>query len=366
MDRGKILVIVIFTVPTFIALLFITVWLNNFPDTISLSFGEGNALSYSVLEGKLNLILSQENSNKILHINSLLGNTDFSTSSSNFFEISSHRMLGSNELTFTNLALQPTTNASISSSKDIRISLGNPDPGLYYGLLIITTAESKTFVPMNIETNANFARVVIWIVDGIALSIVIWNVIGYYFLYRKDQQARYETKMFAENSFRTKDRSICAKQPEIKGSLDEIISKLQNSRVNSARRELENLKNKYPEVNSELNKNRRYTQAELGQLRNYGSGAYNDTIQRLDNKETAFKLRNYLTTEILEKNVVSGFTAVAFGLIVGFIPLLQSEYINNLRTLGLTDILILVGLGVGVGNLNEAISKVWEKSSTRD
>jgi hypothetical protein len=29
--------------------------------------------------------------------------------------------------------------------------------------------------------------------------------------------------------------------------------------------------------------------------------------------------------------------------------------------MGLTDYLILFGLGVGIGNLNEGISKIWEK-----
>jgi hypothetical protein len=59
---------------------------------------------------------------------------------------------------------------------------------------------------------------------------------------------------------------------------------------------------------------------------------------------------------------VAGITGVAFGLIVGFIPLLQSDYINGLRQLEFTDYMILFGLGVGIGNLNEAISKIWEKS----
>jgi hypothetical protein len=52
---------------------------------------------------------------------------------------------------------------------------------------------------------------------------------------------------------------------------------------------------------------------------------------------------------------------VAFGIIIGFIPLLQNDYIISLRAMGLTDYLILFGLGVGIGNLNEGISKIWEK-----
>jgi hypothetical protein len=52
---------------------------------------------------------------------------------------------------------------------------------------------------------------------------------------------------------------------------------------------------------------------------------------------------------------------ISAGIIIGFIPLVQNDYVSSLRGMELTDYNILFGLGVGIGNLNEAISKIWEK-----
>jgi hypothetical protein len=201
----------------------------------------------------------------------------------------------------------------------------------------------------------------------IALSVVVWNVIGYYFLDRKQEQCKKEAERMIDASYRSKDATISNSLPAIRVSLDEIISKLQGSRVNSARRDLENLKREHTKINSQYNLRNLNTDNDLqAKGRPFHVSSYREILGRLKSDDTKFSLKKYVTTGILEKNIISGFTSIAFGLIVGFIPLLQTDYIINLRMIEWTDVLILIGLGVGVGNLNEAISKIWETSKKPD
>jgi hypothetical protein len=88
--------------------------------------------------------------------------------------------------------------------------------------------------------------------------------------------------------------------------------------------------------------------------------------QRLRSPEVAFNVRKYATPVIVEKNVVAGITGTAFGIIVGFIPLLEQDVITGITEVGLSEILILFGLGVGIGALNEAIAKIWETAKNED
>jgi hypothetical protein len=86
----------------------------------------------------------------------------------------------------------------------------------------------------------------------------------------------------------------------------------------------------------------------------------------LRSPEVAFNVRKYATPVIVEKNVVAGITGAAFGIIVGFIPLLEQDVITGITEVGLSEILILFGLGVGIGALNEAIAKIWETAKNED
>ncbi len=47
-------------------------------------------------------------------------------------------------------------------------------------------------------------------------------------------------------------------------------------------------------------------------------------------------------------------------MLIGAVPVLQGDYIKNLHIIQPLDILILLGLGAGVGNIGEAVSALWE------
>jgi uncharacterized membrane protein HdeD (DUF308 family) len=103
----------------------------------------------------------------------------------------------------------------------------------------------------------------------------------------------------------------------------------------------------------------------LGELKSTPNTNLNFDFEKNRNRilsnSTDFSLRRYTTTSIIEKNVISGIIGVVFGIIIGFIPFVQSDYVSSIRALGPTEYLILFGLGIGIGNLNEGISKIWEK-----
>jgi thiamine transporter ThiT len=73
-----------------------------------------------------------------------------------------------------------------------------------------------------------------------------------------------------------------------------------------------------------------------------------------------------LTEKKILRNIVSGVTGVTFGLIVGVIPLLDSGYLAELSQLEFYDYLVLFILGIGIGNLHEAIAKIWEKPNEEE
>jgi hypothetical protein len=76
--------------------------------------------------------------------------------------------------------------------------------------------------------------------------------------------------------------------------------------------------------------------------------------------------RKYGTSTIVEKNIVAGITGMAFGIIVGFIPLLEQDLVTSITEIGLSERLILFGIGIGIGGLNEAIAKIWETAKSEN
>jgi hypothetical protein len=132
---------------------------------------------------------------------------------------------------------------------------------------------------------------------------------------------------------------------------------LNNSDIASAERELEWLELAHPEVQNTPNVNNApvFAAAALAPQE-----AYNQRIGAFDNIN--FSLKKYIKLpKVAEKNIVSGFVSIMFGLLVGFILFLQTDYITSLTTIGFAEGTILFLMGVGIGNLNEGIGKIWER-----
>src|SRR5439155_26596815 len=110
---------------------------------------------------------------------------------------------------------------------------------------------------------------------------------------------------------------------------------LKESRPNSAYKELTNLRRAHSGIYRQQNVNnirQREAQNSLMQMvPNQDQNNHNEILALINCPETDFSLKKYTTTSVIEKNIVAGITGVAFGIVVGFIPLIQSDYINNLR-----------------------------------
>jgi hypothetical protein len=375
MDKKE--VITVFTLPIFVILLVINILIFNTPSIINLSFSSDQATE-SIFEGKLNLVISneKESSEKILQMDTLYGNTDFNISSSNLFETNSNKFINSSQIKFNQHNPLLLKNISFANPKVVKVAINTNDPGLYHGNLFITNNANKTSVPITVDVKPNLYKVAIWIIDGIGLSVVTLNVIGYLFLDRRVEQAKQSALNFIGGLYLTQNEGIAnrIRNTDVSRRLEGIVDKLGKSRIHLVEKELKRLEIEYGDITASENTDTipdfiNNLNLDTGNVQNDEFTAnrlytYDKLLNRiLDSK---FSLKDYTTTGIIEKNVVSGFTAVAFGLIVGFIPIMQTDYINNLREIGLTDELILIGLGIGVGNLNEAVSKIWEKTGDSD
>jgi hypothetical protein len=179
-------------------------------------------------------------------------------------------------------------------------------------------------------------------------------------LNRQTEQLKSNATDFINKIYRSSTQAIVDKitNAQLKQSLESICTKLKQSELMSARRELETLQILHPEVKVQ-NIDTLFDYIHM--LGGHGNQTdYNGLINNFDNIK--FSLKNYIKLpNVVEKNIISGFISIMFGLTVGFILLLQSDYITNLTTIGSTEAIILFLMGVGIGNLNEGIGMLWER-----
>lgn len=333
----------------------------NTSNSSTISF-DGDTTSY-VFEGKL-ISSDKESTLKILPFDRHYDRSGIHISSSDLTEASSNKRITSENIKFNGSTSFALPNMSIvSGAKTVNVSISNNDPGLYHGVLNITNENKEIIVPIIVNSKATLLKVLIWVIDGIVLSVGIWNVIGYIFLNRRQEKIKTGIQEFAGRAYRSQDPRIIANIPNIRASLHQIISKLEQSNVDSAQREFTNLQTILPVVNSEHNINRLLDWNNLDQD-NYIY--YNDLMNYFydadTQKNTKFSSVKYAQQNgVVEKNIISGLISVSFGLIAGFIVLLQSDYISNMRVIGYSEASILFLIGVGIGNLNEGIGKLWDR-----
>jgi hypothetical protein len=361
----KLRVIAIFTVPIFVFFLLLNLWANMFPNTVDLTF-DAPSSKYSILKGKLSLTISNDGSKNTVHASVLDGKSNIKISASQLFETKSTQIIKSDDVTFNNSPLLSITNLS-AIPQDINVIIKSNDTGLFHGTLNILS-ENSTYIPISVDMKPDFVKIAIFVANGLASSVVILNVIGYVFLDRKQEKTKKDSTEFTKYlSMTNRDLGFGAEElASIRRSLDSVLSKLKQSKPDSAYAEFSSLKNNFYKIYAPENVND-INWRDRNQILNFGVAPQNqqeyiEIKNNLANQETNFSLKKYTTTTVIEKNIVAGITGVAFGLIIGFIPLLQSDYIDALRQMEFSDYLILFGLGVGVGNLHEAVSKIWEKS----
>lgn len=301
--------------------------------------------------------------------------TSGSISMSGLFDDKHSKEIRSEGIKFNEKNPLPLGTITPTNPIDINVSITGNDCGTYQGNLRIAANEGDVFTPVTFEVRPSFGNVAIWVINGIAISVGVLNLVGYLLMRR--ETTRIAKKILEIYKKRTKEQEsiifenqgvtnrllqaksdtdiggviMNTKESTVKPYLATIISKLEQSRPLSAKR-------KYTEFQT-------YSKQLQLAPPSLNPSVRDDTITP-NAQDIAFDIKKYATTGIVEKNIVAGITGIAFGIIVGFIPLLEQDLVTNITAIGLSEILILFGLGVGIGALNEAIGKIWEKAKSED
>ena len=77
--------------------------------------------------------------------------------------------------------------------------------------------------------------------------------------------------------------------------------------------------------------------------------------------ESNFSIWKYLNHDIVIKNIAFDVGAIFVGIIAGLATTLQQDYIGGLREIQSIDYLILFGIGIGIDNIKQILSKYVDK-----
>lgn len=343
-----------------ISLLALNDYILHIGNHLSLSFNDGSLIE-SIFDGKITIIITNDmkTNDNILHLQPIYGQSDIILSSSNMFGDKYNSIITSDQIKFDGNDSVSLKRLTSTSPRDVMVHVISSKPGIYHGNLEIVSNGNKTSVPITVDISPDFLNIAVLVIDGIAISVGTLNLIGYYFLSKTQRDTGENTKKiidYVQNNYQANARKVIP-------YVARIISKLELSKPNAARRELSKLNSYVYQMESNRdsiqNVNTIKGRQDLEGLRLLREETEKPAIRE-------FRVRGYASPGIVQKNVISAITGVAFGIIVGFIPLTESDYIANLRQIEITDIIILVGLGIGIGNLNEAIAKVWEKAKEEE
>jgi hypothetical protein len=357
-----------------VILVIINIVLLHAVNTYHLTFGDG-ALTTTVFEDRLNLIITKQGDPTVTLRLEPVTQASGSISMSGLFDDKHSKEIKSEGIKFNEKNPLRLGTLTPTNPKDINVSITVNDRGTYHGNLLIAANEGGVYTPVTFEVSPSFGNVAIWVINGIAVSVGVLNLVGYLLMRRETSRIAKKILEILKNRKKEQENIIWknqrvtnrllqaksdtdlgavimnTKESTVKPYLARIISKLEQSRPLSAKR-------KYTEFQTYVK------QLQLAPP-NLTPSARDDTITP-NAQDIAFDIKKYATTGIVEKNIVSGITGIAFGIIVGFIPLLEQDLVTNITAIGLSEILILFGLGVGIGALNEAIGKIWETAKTED
>lgn len=171
--------------------------------------------------------------------------------------------------------------------KVIYVSIGNILPGEYTGRIIIT-GNDTTSVPIKVTTDPMVVSALLWVLLGILISVILWELINYL-----------TTKNYDE--------------------MEDDVKKDKKLGVESKMRLIETIKSS--KHRHTMKHNSRWS----------GSGWRKQAI--------------YITG------------SAGFAMSVGIISLFTNDYVTGQRIIELIEIIVLIGLGMGVGSLKEFVDK---------
>jgi hypothetical protein len=143
-----------------------------------------NGLStFSIFNGNFTFIVDNNPSmtKKVMKVYALDSNTQITISASDLVEDTSGKHIDSKKILFNDTSLFKIENIGIYTPKTVTISINyiSNQTGSYHGSIFIMD-EKKTSVPVTVDIKPTFNRVIIWVINGIALAIVFWKIIKYY------------------------------------------------------------------------------------------------------------------------------------------------------------------------------------------
>jgi hypothetical protein len=217
----------------------------------------------------------------------------------------------------TKLTIKPN-NTIVADAKLYNIKVPPlQNPGSYQGWIFVSGKDNIP-IPVTVATEPKVVVALLLVIIGIFTSIIFWEIIKYV-----DQLKKAQT------------------EPDIQGKpniVDSIAAKVKSDAA-QVMNVAQNRMREQPNLNTE-------------------EGRLTKTIQ---NHITEEQLNNYLNKKLTSKAFVKvsiiDLGTIGFGIAVGFLALLSQGYVTGIRVIGTTEVLALVGLGLGIGSLREFLNK---------
>jgi hypothetical protein len=171
----------------------------------------------SIFEGDLVFNLIKSETFKIYSYNHP---SNFQLSFSDMTEPNSGDIIASRDITLADTSIPSSINTQ--NPKVVSISINdytNLNYGIYYGTLFVTDGADRASIPYTIDVTPPLSKTIILVVDGIALSIVLWKLVAYFNLQTKYTNSKLYTAMLNPKKalFEEKGPILYATEPNIFG-----------------------------------------------------------------------------------------------------------------------------------------------------
>jgi len=194
----------------------------------------------------------------------------------------------------------------------LKISPSSKAYGSYQGWVLVRTGETLlTSFSITAETQPLIMVATLWVLIGIFLSLTLWELIKY--VKRKEAECK-------ENDLQIEAQSVTAE-----------VTSLRSVRFG-------------PIYTSEVDRLNAIAFKKMQESALWGQVA-------VGLKERWSKWRS------LVKIIILQFGSIAFGIAIGFLGIYNNTAVTNLLVIGVQEILILLGLGLGIGSLKELVDK---------
>jgi hypothetical protein len=263
-------------------------------------------------------------------------------------------VIESKDVNVTRLSNFSGSNMSDSLKYSFRIHSNHLSPGSYRGLLVISGKETPA-IPISVDTPPDVLRALGWIVVGILVAIVIWEVIKY-IKKNNDELLKYSLIDDSGKELETAEYNWAK-------SLD-YASKAQDSIVDLK------IFEDHIEDQAVLNTNRnniinemRLNQQVAESFRRKEAIARISAESKMQSasiraaKVQEYRIRRSRPLSLAAKIALIELTSAVIGIVVALIALFNNDYVAGLRVIDIQAAIVLFGLGLGIGSSKEIVDK---------